>query len=273
MAQILDGKKVAREIKQKLIDAISLCKKKPCLAIVQIGHDPRSDIYVRRKVLFGEQVGATVVVKKCEEHIEEGDVIELIENLNRDGSVHGIIVQLPIPEHLDKNKIIESIDIKKDVDGLKKGTGFTPATARGVMSLLHFYNVEIEGKKVVVLGRSALVGAPIARLMQSEGAEVTVCHKDTVDIIKPCREADIIVSAVGKRDLVGREHVKPGQIVIDVGINPSTSSVEGKPTIVGDTSFGEIETIVKVISPVPGGVGPMTVASLFQNLFDAYTIS
>lgn len=270
MSQILDGKKVAEEIKQGLKSDFDLLTKKPRLTIVQVGDDSRSNIYIKRKILFGEEIGAKVNLKKFSENIGEDDLIKEIEKINQDEEVDGIIIQLPIPNHLDKNKIIESININKDVDGLKVGSKFIPATARGVISLLKFYGIGISGKKVTVLGRSALVGAPIAKLMEDSGAKVTVCHSGTEDLVTPCKDADIIISAVGKRNLINKSHVKSGQIVIDVGINPSTDNVEDKPRIVGDVNFREVVNIVDAISPVPGGVGPMTVASLFLNLSDSY---
>lgn len=254
----------------------------PSLAIIQVGQLEESSTYIRRKKIFASKIGAKVIHKKLPSDVTQDDLIKVIENFNHDQQVHGIIVQLPIPDYLEKQKIIDRILVKKDVDGLtsanrelfEKGDSeaVVPATARGVLSLLRFYGITVSGKKVTVIGRSALVGGPVATLLKKEGADVTVCHRGTENIPAKSRQADILVVAIGQPKLVGVEYVSPGQIVIDVGIN----SIAGekleeeipKKKVVGDVDFEAVKGIVGAISPVPGGVGPMTVLSLFENLCD-----
>ena len=286
MAKILDGKIVREEMKKGLKERVRGLgfAHVPMLAIVQVGDRDDSNRYIRNKQKFGEEIGVAVIHKKFEENIKEEELISEIEKLNKDEKINGIIVQLPLPEGLDAKKIIESIDKRKDADGLRDVEGggevlITPATARAVMSLLDFYKIEVEGKRVAVIGRSRLAGAPIAEALKERGAKVEVCHKGTENTAEVCRKADILVVAAGQAGLVTKDFVNSNQIVIDVGINKTSlpaslleageGGTQTKPSLlVGDVAFGEVEPIVAAISPVPGGVGPLTVACLFQNLLD-----
>ncbi|MEN9647674.1 MAG: hypothetical protein RLY57_478 [Candidatus Parcubacteria bacterium] len=271
MAQLLDGKKVAEGIKQRLKDLSTTFAIAPCLAIVQIGEDTRSDIYIRNKKLFGEAVGAEVRHVRIASSTTQAEAEQLLQQLSNDQSVHGIIMQLPIPEHLDKEHLLSMIVAHKDVDGISgNDSPYVPATARGVMSLLQAYNIELQGKRAVVIGRSKLVGAPTAQCLERAGAQVTVCHKETPDIPAITQQADIIVAAAGSPHLITPAYVREGQVIVDVGINPVTKEGDTVSYTVGDVDFKAVSLIVAAISPVPGGVGPLTVASLFENLFDAF---
>lgn len=283
MAEILYGAPVREKIKADLIKRIGGLGKKPVLAIVQVGDRPDSNIYIRNKIRFGEEVGVEVVLNKfeCDPTSLELDgastnqerVIEEIQKLNEDQNVNGIIVQLPLPHGFDTERILESISKDKDADGLvgsgaEGETVVTPATARAVMALLNFYKIQITGKKAVVIGRSRLAGGPIAKSLEAAGALVTVCHRETPNIPQICREADIVVSAAGQPGLVTKEYTKEGQTVVDVGINKITVLGSEKTKLVGDVAFDDVEPVVASITPVPGGVGPLTVACLFENLLD-----
>lgn len=278
-ALILDGKKSRNAICEKLKKEINFLGISPCLVIFQVGGNSESDVYIQQKIAFGTSIGARVVLEKIDDNNQsENTLIEKIKNCNEDESVHGIIVQLPLPKEIDKEKILSAISPVKDVDGLHpeniellfKGTPrFVPATARGIFSLLDFYNISVEGKKVVVVGRSDLVGKPVALLAQSRGALVTVCHSKTENVPSITKTVDIVIVATGKEGLVGREYISSGQVVVDVGIH--SRMVNGQKLISGDVKFDEVRDVVGAITPVPGGVGPMTVASLFENLVDACT--
>ncbi len=273
MAEILYGAPVREKVKEDLIKRIRSLEKKPVLAIVQVGDRPDSNIYIRNKVRFGEEVGVEVVLKKFDVAIEEGKLIEEIQKLNQNENVNGIIVQLPLPDGFDTEKVVASISKKKDADGLvvseREGEVLvTPATARAVMALLNFYKIQITGKKAAVIGRSRLAGGPIAKSLEAAGALVTVCHRETSNIPQICRDGDILVSAAGQPGFVTKEYTKEGQTVVDVGINKITVLGSEKTKLVGDVAFDEVEPIVAAITPVPGGVGPLTVACLFENLLD-----
>ncbi len=291
MAQILDGRIVRDQIQENLKSIIQNLKSKPKLVIIQVGDNPQSNTYIGQKIKFGEKIGAIAELKKFPADVSQEHLSSIIYNLNSDPKVHGIIIQLPISDHLDKEKLIESIDPKKDVDGLTAANQqllenndpqvFIPATAKAVITILNYYKIPIKGKKATVVGRSKLVGAPVAILLKNLGAKVEVGHSKTEDLTAITKPADIIVVAVGKPNLIGIDHVSPGQTVIDVGINVveadkvrplsfPRSDLENKRKLVGDVTFAEVEPIVSAITPVPGGVGPMTVASLFENLLDAY---
>ena len=263
MAIILDGKKLSAEIAQKLARKISRLKRKPRLVIIQVGAVLESDVYIKRKKLFGERIGAIVVHKQYPISVREASLLSSIGKLNKDKSVHGVIVQLPLPKHLDPAVITGAIDERKRVDG---GKFFTPATARGVMAMLDKYKIKITGQKATVVGRSEFVGKPIALALLEKNATVTVCHKQTKDLKKETRQADIIVVAAGKPGLITPKHVSKNQVVIDVGITARNNK------LFGDVDFKKVSKVVKAISPVPGGVGPMTVASLFQNLLEAHSL-
>lgn len=270
---ILDGKKLNKEISEELKAEIGSLGSKPKIVILRVGDDPASEIYVGMKVKFAEEIGAAAEVIKFADHVSQGEVIEKVKSLNEDSSVHGVILQLPVSPGIDSSEIINTISPEKDVDGLgslnvyklvqNDDSGIIPATARGVITLLQENNIEIEGQHVVIVGRSLLVGKSTALNFLNHDATVTVCHSKTKDLRDHTKKADIIVVATGQPGLLTDEMVNRGQVIVDVGI----SVVDGK--ILGDVS---LDHDVKAISPVPGGVGPMTVASLFQNLLKAYKI-
>jgi len=250
------------------VKAAALEKKKilPKLSIVQVGDRSDSNSYIKSKLLFARKIGVEVVHVKLPSTVSENELIRTIEGQNEDKSVTGIIVQLPLPVEINRDMVIASVDPSKDADGL---TGkcligkVIPATARGVSELLSYYGIQLHDRKVVVVGRSMLVGGPITNMCRDAGAEVTVCHRGTVDLAAETRKADILIVAAGHPKLIREEHVKEGQIVIDVGIS---KDLEEK--IVGDVDLENVSKIVAAISPVPGGVGPMTVCALFENLLD-----
>ncbi len=303
MTKILDGKKVRDEImaelKKKIKDfnIVPACAGRPTLAIIKIGDNPDSEIYVRMKMNFAKKIGANAYVVDLKSsrwnlesekrfHLDDSITQEIlldeIEKLNKDKTVHGIIVQSPLPSPLNWSEAVERITPEKDVDGVcsenrknlleNNKEGIVPATARGVLSLLNYYKIPVRAKKVVVMGRSALVGNPLAVLMKNNGAEVSVVHSQTENPEKITREADILIVAIGKPEFVGAEYVKEGCVIIDVGITSvlirDKEGVESRK-IYGDVDFESVKTLVSAISPVPGGVGPMTVASLFQNLVES----
>ena len=284
MAKILNGKIVRDKIAEKLKKEIKELNGSVELAVIQIGDRVDSSAYIEQKKKFGEMVGAKVVHLRFEETVKESEIISEIVRLNEDILVNGIILQLPIPKHLSSTNIIGKIDPKKDVDGLtaenvKKliqndSSGMIPATARGIISLLNFYKISVVGKKVVIVGRSLLVGKPTAMALLNRNATVTICHSKTKNIEEITKLAEIVIMAVGKPEFFGKKYFKKGQVIVDVGINMKTGKKlnEEIPNtkFVGDVNFDEVKGIVKAISPVPCGVGPMTVASLFENLLDAY---
>lgn len=294
MAQILDGKIVRDEIAQKLKEEIGKLETKPKLVIIQVGDNPESNAYIGQKIKFGEKIGALTDLVKFPENTTQSELESKISELNADNSVHGIIIQIPIPNHLDKDKLIDLINWRKDVDGLSaiclkllsegNPAGYIPATTKGVMTLLDHYKIPLTGKKVVIIGRSFLVGKPTALAMLNQDATVTICHSKTKDLKTETKNADILIVAIGKPNLIGKEHVSPNQVVIDVGINviePKATPLRQTTTelrpgleparkLIGDVNFDEVSKTVSAITPVPGGVGPMTVASLFENLLDAY---
>jgi methylenetetrahydrofolate dehydrogenase (NADP+) / methenyltetrahydrofolate cyclohydrolase len=266
--KLLDGKKTQEKIAKLLASKIGEMKEKPVLAIVQVGDSSASSVYINQKVKFGEKIGVRVEVFKIGNREQKTENREeylkrLISNLNEDDEITGIIVQLPLPDGLDPKVITNFIDSNKDVDGLTEGSRFVPATTKGIKTLLDEYNISIDGKKITVIGRSDLVGKPTAKYLEANGALVTVCHSQTVDIATKARGADILISATGQKGLVSKDFVKEGQVVVDVGINKMGDKLHG------DVDFDEASKIVSYISPVPGGVGPMTVLSLFENLVDA----
>ncbi len=269
MAQILEGKIVREETVERLKQEILGFSSKPTLTIIQIGDNDESGVYIRQKQIFGEKIGAEVRHIKFNADESQEQIISEIKNLNIDKSVHGIIVQLPLPENFDENKITEAIIPSKDVDGLTSSTDFMPATARGILSLLDFYKIDPSGKNAVVMGRSKLVGKPTAEALLNRGARVNVAHSQTENIREVTKQAEILIVAVGKPKLVDASYVRAGQVIIDVGINVSRDD-EGKKILSGDVNFDEVKDIVSAISPVPGGVGLMTVCALFENLIKAY---
>lgn len=264
---IIDGKKISEEILLDLKEKIKESGVIPSLAVILIGDNTASESYVMRKKKAGEAIGARIEIYHLDSKVSFEEVEKLIDKLNKDSQIHGIILQLPIPEYLDEKRILNLINPDKDVDGLVNGSPFSPATALGIIELLKRSNVTLEGMEAVVVGRSALVGRPTAELLLKENATVTICHSKSKSLSKHTREADLLVVAVGKPNFIKAGMVKDGAIVVDVGINRSEgTTISG---LVGDVDFDEVKKKASLITPVPGGVGPMTVAMLMQNLFKA----
>lgn len=270
---ILDGKKCNTEIAAKLKSHIAAFSSTPCMVIIQVGDNPASNVYIRRKIAYATSIGAKAVLKKFDDTITEAALIGEIEQINNDTSVHGVIVQLPIPAHINFSMIVNAIAPEKDIDGLgavnmyklmtRDASGLVPATARGVVTLLEHNNVDLKGARVAVVGRSMLVGKSTALHILNQDATVTICHSKTRNLVDYTKTADIIIVATGHPGTLTDEHIVPGQVVVDVGI-----SVVGG-VIKGDTALQNID-MLRAFSPVPGGVGPMTVASLFENLVKTY---
>ena len=275
MSKILDGKKLSQLLAVKLAKKIKKFKIKPKLVIIQIGDLAESNTYIKNKKIFAEKIGVEALHKKYPNNVRERRIISCILKNNRDPSVHGVMVQLPAPKRLDIEKILESIEPKKDVDGLTSintkhlfdnNEAFVPATAKGVIGLLEEYKIKLNGTKIVIVGQSSLVGRSAMLALLNKGATVTMCHKDTRNLEKETKRADILITAVGYPKLITRKHISKNQIVVDIGINIT------KNKIIGDVDYEKVRKVVKAITPVPGGVGPMTVASLFQNLLEAYSL-
>lgn len=270
---LLEGKKIADEKSESLKTSFQNLDFKPKLLIVRVGKDEASDVYVSKKVEFGDKVGVDVEVVHLDDSVSEEGVISEIKKGNEDKKVKGIIIQLPIPKQLNKEKIINSIDSEKDVDGLtaknlwnlmNDGSGIIPATARAVDTLLNEYHIDVVGKHVVIVGDSILVGKPIALRFLNRDATVTICHDKTRDLANFTKQADILIVAVGKEKLINHFHIGKDQVVIDIGINRNNNEKNGK--ISGDVDFDSIKDMVSAITPVPGGIGPLNVYSLFENL-------
>jgi methylenetetrahydrofolate dehydrogenase (NADP+)/methenyltetrahydrofolate cyclohydrolase len=269
---ILDGRKVRDSLVGPLRDRAAALSRVPTLALFQIGDNPASNAYITQKKVFAERVGAVVMHRHFAEGVSFDEVAGAIRADNADDSVSGIILQLPVPVHIDGAALIEVISPLKDVDGLTKENQallaegrprFAPATARAVMFMLDFYGIAVAGAKVAVLGRSRLVGSPTALLLAAKGARVTVCHSKTENTPGITRAADIVVVAIGKPGLIGADYIKPGAVVIDVGITRVGDR------LVGDVNHPAVESVAGALTPVPGGVGPVTVLSLFDTLVQA----
>ncbi|MEK7208871.1 MAG: bifunctional 5,10-methylenetetrahydrofolate dehydrogenase/5,10-methenyltetrahydrofolate cyclohydrolase [Patescibacteria group bacterium] len=270
MAKILDGRIVQAEIKKTLMAARRRLLFEPQLVIIQVGARPESNLYIERKQKFGEEIGVKVTRARYAEKITETKLISAIKNFNADPTVQGIIVQLPLPRHLPPAPILNAVDLAKDVDGLAAGSNFQSATARAVLTLLDYYNFPLAGRKVTVVGRSTLVGKPIALACLKVGATVTIGHQQTKNLSMITKRADILIVATGAAGLITKNYVRPEQVVIDVGINVVDNQKQ-KRKIIGDVTFAEVAKIVRAISPVPGGVGPLTIACLFENLLSTCT--
>jgi methylenetetrahydrofolate dehydrogenase (NADP+) / methenyltetrahydrofolate cyclohydrolase len=272
-ARIIDGKAVAARIRARVREEVAGMERPPGLATILVGDDPASAVYVRMKREDSAEVGIESFHHEPGGEVSQEDLAELIESLNADERVHGILLQLPLPDHLDQDPLIAAIDPLKDVDGLTplsagllvqdRREAFAPCTPAGVMELLREAEVEIEGARAVVVGRSILVGKPLATLLLAANATVTHCHSRTRDLATVCREADILIAAAGQAGLIGGEMIRDGAVVIDVG----TNRVEGK--LVGDVDFEAARERAAAITPVPGGVGPMTRAMLLVNTLAA----
>lgn len=275
-ATVIDGKAVAAQVRERVAgevaDLTAELGRPPGLATVLVGDDPASAVYVRNKRRFAEEVGIRSIHHEPDGDISHRKLIELVRNLNDDDEVDGILVQLPLPGQIDADAIVNAIDPAKDVDGLTPASagllargepGLVPCTPRGVMELLASAGVDPSGKEAVIVGRSNLVGRPLASLLLGANATVTICHSRTADLGAVCRRAEILVAAVGSPRLIGAEMVRPGATVIDVGTNRSD---EG---LVGDVDFDAAVEVASAITPVPGGVGPMTIAMLLANTVQA----
>ena len=262
-AQIIDGKALAEKMKAEIKVQVSAMPSKPGLAVVLIGTNAASQTYVNMKKKACTEAGIISFSYELPETTSEAELLALIEKLNHQNDVHGILVQLPIPKHVNSARVLEAITPKKDVDGFHPMTSFLPCTPAGIMELIDSTGMNLNGKKAVVVGRSHIVGKPTATLLLDRNATVTICHRHTVDLGSETRQADVMVAAVGVPRLIKGDMIKAGAVVIDVGIN----RVDGK--LVGDVDFEEANAVAGYLTPVPGGVGPMTIAMLLHNTFHA----
>lgn len=272
MYNIIDGKEVSAYIKQQVklqTDSLKQQGIEPCLAVIIVEGDPASRVYVNNKKKACDACGIKSLEFSLAGDVKEDELLSLIEKLNNDGSVHGILCQLPLPKHIDEKKVIETISPEKDVDGFSAVNvgkiwlgdyDFSPCTPMGVMELLDYYKIDLEGKNCVIVGRSNIVGKPMAALLLERNATVTLCHSKTKDIASFTKNADVIIAAVGKANFVTADMIKTGAVVVDVGIN---RNAQGK--LCGDVDFDNVKDKASYITPVPGGCGPMTIAVLMKN--------
>lgn len=279
MATIIDGKKISTEIKDELKAKVAEYKAKGIeisLAVIQVGNDPASSVYVGNKKKACEYIGINSLSYHLEESTTEAELLELIDKLNKDDAVNGILVQLPVPKHIDEDKIINAISPKKDVDGFHPSSvgalligqpGFLPCTPAGIIQLLRRSNIDITGKECVVVGRSNIVGKPMSILLLRENGTVTIAHSKTTDLKAVCKRADILVVAIGKPKFINSDYVKEGAVVIDVGIHRNADN-----KLCGDVDYDDVFPHVSAITPVPGGVGPMTIAMLMNNCVNSVLI-
>lgn len=283
-AEIIDGKAFAQKLLSRIKTATEVIKKQynstPGLAVVLVGEDPASEVYVRNKGRQTIECGMASFEHKLTDKVSQTELLDLIQTLNSDDSVDGILVQLPLPEHIDPQAVLDAINPEKDVDGFhvvnagKLATGgdaLVPCTPLGCLLMLKDYFGDLSGKNAVVVGRSNIVGKPMAALLTRESCTVTIAHSRTKDLPSVCRSADILIAAVGKAEMVQKSWVSDETVVIDVGINriPAPERGEGKMRLVGDVDFDEVKRKAKAITPVPGGVGPMTIAVLLRNTVEA----
>lgn len=276
MAQIIDGKKISSQIKDELKEKVAELKasgKEICLAVIQVGNDPASSVYVGNKKKACEYIGIKSLAYELPEETTEQELLGIIDKLNKDNSVHGILVQLPVPKHINEENIINAISPSKDVDGFHPASvgalsigqkGFVSCTPAGVIQLLKRSNIDIAGKDCVVIGRSNIVGKPMSMLLLRENGTVTICHSKTKDLKDVCKRADILVVAIGKPKMIDASYVKEGATVIDVGIHRDENN-----KLCGDVDYDSVEPVAGAITPVPGGVGPMTIAMLMNNCVEA----
>lgn len=273
---IINGKEVAQKIRNDLKEEVAGLRKKgiiPKLAVIMIGNNKASEVYVRNKSKACNEIGIEFEEFLKEEDITQKELIDLIDQLNHRSDIHGILLQSPIPAHLNEREAFDKIDVKKDVDGFNPinvgkltigEDGFVSCTPYGIIKLLDEYHIEIEGKRAVIIGRSNIVGKPVAQCLLNRNATVTICHSKTQNIAEVVSQADIVIAALGKPKFVTENMIKDGAVVIDVGINRNN---EGK--LVGDVDFENVEKKASYITPVPGGVGPMTIAMLMNNVVKA----
>ena len=277
MAKIIDGKALAAKKQAALQEKVERLKAEsglvPGLVVILVGDDPASQVYVRNKERFAKKVGVLSETDRLSESISEEELIQVIEKYNKDERFHGILVQLPLPKHINDKRVILAIDPKKDVDGFHPmNTGhlwsgrpvMVPCTPAGIMELLREYEVALEGKTAVIIGRSNIVGKPMAQLLLEKNATVTLAHSRTRDLAKVTKQADILIVAIGQGHFVTADFVKEGAVVIDVGMN---RDVDGR--LIGDVDFEEVEPIASLITPVPGGVGPMTITMLMEQTYQS----
>jgi methylenetetrahydrofolate dehydrogenase (NADP+)/methenyltetrahydrofolate cyclohydrolase len=272
-AKVISGKEVSASLRQELAERVAELKARhglvPGLGVILVGDDPASHSYVRGKEKAADQVGIYSEVLRVPASTTEAEVLKMVQDFNENPKIHGILVQLPLPDHIDENKVIFAIDPEKDVDGFHPVNigrlhigeeGFIPCTPNGIMELLDRTGVELKGKNATVVGRSNIVGKPVAMLLLSRHATVTICHSRTTDLAGECRRADVLVAAVGRPRMITADMIKPGAVVIDVGVN----RIEGGK-LVGDVDFDGALEVASAITPVPGGVGPMTITMLMKN--------
>lgn len=273
MAKKIDGKIISTEVKDECRERVKKEGLDVTLAVIQVGNDPASTVYVGNKKKACEYIGIHSLSYELPEETTEKELLELVERLNQDETVNGILVQLPLPSHIDEDKVIQTISPKKDVDGFHPQSvgalsigqpGFVSCTPAGIIQLLKRSGVEIDGKECVIVGRSNIVGKPMALLMLRENATVTVCHSHTANLKEVTKRADILIVAIGKPKFITREYVKEGAVVIDVGIHRNEQN-----KLCGDVDFEDVEPVCSAITPVPGGVGPMTIAMLMNNCVEA----
>ena len=269
MAEIIDGKIIAARLREEVAAKVAGLKKAPGLAVILVGEDPASQVYVASKIKASEQVGIKSYEHRMPANSTQREVRHAIKNLNLNEDIHGILLQLPLPDHLETDELIQTIDPLKDVDGLTIENigalvaglnGMVPCTPQGSLLLIKSVMPDLTGKHAVVIGRSLLFGKPMAQLLLSENCTVTIAHSKTKDLPSICKQADILVAAVGRTEMVKADWVKPGAVVIDVGINRGE---DGK--LRGDVDFESVKSVAGYITPVPGGVGPMTIACLLNN--------
>ena len=270
---LLSGKDIKEKIRKELFDEVLSLRIPPTLAIIQIGKNSESEVYIHQKKKFAESIGVEVLALVFSEDTSQEEILNKIDVLNDNENVKGIIVQLPIPKNLNKRIILDAIDFKKDIDGLgtiqsgflsnKDKNTILPATVRGILTLFDYYEIDLVGKNVVIVGRSDLVGKPLAFACLHKNATVTICHSHTKNLQKITQNADILIVACGVPKMITADFVCEGQVVVDVGIHKKENG------LCGDVDFEAVSKIVSALSPVPGGVGPLTVASLFQNLMDS----
>lgn len=273
MAKIIDGKRISAEVKDECKERVKREQLDITLAVIQVGNDPASTVYVGNKKKACEYIGIHSLAYELPEKTSEKELLELVEKLNKDDEVHGILVQLPLPEHIDEDKVIRKISPKKDVDGFHPQSvgalsigqaGFVSCTPAGIVQLLKRSGVETEGKECVIVGRSNIVGKPMALLMLRENATVTVCHSRTKNLKEVTKRADILIVAIGKPKFITADYVKEGAVVIDVGIHRNENN-----KLCGDVDFDSVAPLASAITPVPGGIGPMTIAMLMNNCVEA----
>lgn len=277
MTTILDGKKLSIKILDELANNLSKLDAKPHLVVILVGDDPASELYVGMKKKMAEKIGIKSTVLKYPQDTEEKVILDKIEELNNDNSVHAILVQLPLPKQIKESAVIQAISPKKDADGIspenigKISIGVEPyaypCTPKGILKILDEYNIDLNGKHFVMVGRSNIVGKPLAQMALNRNATVTICHSHTKNLSDIIKTADILVSAVGKSKIIKKEMIKSGSVIIDVG----TSKINGKTF--GDVDFGNVNEWVSYITPVPGGVGPMTIASLMENTYELFKLN